>query len=283
MPPEAQPGESIVEQFAKGVAEGSPADAPDAGASPSTDGSPEGSPESAPPPATVEPEDKGDVPYARFQEVNGKFRTVEKDFEEYKAGDGKRAEDRAFEIVNGMAENNPALKKALLGETEPAAPAAPAEPLEPGSPEALQAEIAALKKDAADGRAWRENQDRDTALNQVESTVMTEMAKYDGLKGPEFSGLAKEMIGVRLLKDPQAAPEEVVRQVSEEVEGLKKSIRAGYIQGKQANADAIPAGAGGAGGRVVTEAPPNLTLNNGSRSVRNALAAEIAAMNRQEA
>lgn len=275
MPPEEKPGESIVEEFAKGVSEAPPAAPPDAGAPPSTE---QGTPVSVPAPAPVEPKDKGDVPYSRFAEVNDKFRNSEKEFEEYKSGAAKREEDAGYRLLQGMAENDPVLKRALMGETQPAAPSSEP-PAEPGSPEALQAQIASLQKDAQAGRDWQENQDRTTALREVESTVSAEMTKYDNLKNPQAAKMAKEMVFVRLLKDEQAAPEAVVRQVSEEVEAWKESQQAEYIAGKKAAAAAVPPGAGGQGGHVVTEAPPKLSLEN--RSVRDAFAAELAAGQQQ--
>ena len=273
MPPEVQPGESVVDAFAKGVEAAPPVAPPDAGAPPSTEDSTQGPPASAPAPAPVEPEDKGDVPYTRFAEVNGKFRDSEKAFEEYKSGSAKREEDRAFEIVNGMAENNPALQKALLGETEPAAPATP--PPDPDSTEGMQATIASLRKDADEGKQWRANQDESRAIQNLESRVVTETSKYENLKDPAVKAMAEEMIGGRLLSNRDAAPEEVVKQVSEALSGLKELHQRGYVQGKENVAAAVPPGAGGSGGTVVTEAPAKLSLDD--KSAMRAFAAGLEA------
>ncbi len=230
--------------------------------------------------AEVEPVAGQKVPYDRFSEVvTQKNDALEKvrQYEERLAREVELgAKSRAQAILEDIARRRPELSAEIYGQDSEQAKALAQEKL-PEDP--VQRELAILKREATEQKAWRQKEDHTKMVREIEDRAEAAMEKYPILsKNESVQSLAESTIVQRILAKPNVPVEKVVEEVASDFRKFEESIKADYKQAKVETAKKIPAGVGSGGA-----APPGAARKKFSLDRPGELAKALAgAMNQGE-
>ena len=235
---------------------------------------PEGSGKDAPVDPAIE-ESKGPVPYDRFNEVvrqkNEALENLKKREEAMAEEADRLGEARSRAQLEQIARMHPELGQKIYGPTW-----TPPDQPEKLPDDPVQREIALLKRDNQEQKDWRQKQDRQEMIEDLETRATAAMKKhpiFERTQG-EMGEIAQSVIAQRILAEPKVPIETHVENVAKGLRGFEEKIKADYKQVKIETTKKLPAGVGSGGAAPPGQGPTKHSLDRPGELSR-ALAAAI--------
>lgn len=208
------------------------------------------------------------IPYPRFKEVidrNKELLAQQAQHEKLLADIDATAKARAADMLRTIAENNPELKSYLfagedgaVAEEQPPVPspkaatgdpaAAAAVPAKPaGQDPALLRYVETLDKRLKLQEQHRVRQERERAVQQLQSGIEAEMKRFPIFKDEKVGALAQKLVGREVLTTPDKPVAKIVEEVAGSLKAYEETIKAQYVGKKATTARTVPAGVGSGG------------------------------------
>lgn len=220
------------------------------------------------------------IPYNRFKEVNDRLKDAlsrQAEHEKLLADMDATAKARTADYLRKVAENNPEIAHYIFGEgtepveqqtapanPDPAAPAGGAAPAKPAGQDPLIRHIEQLDKRLKLQEQHRVRIERDQAVQQLQTSIETEMQRFPIFKDQTIGAMAQKLVGREILTNPAVPVAKVVEQVAGQVKAFEESLKAKYVGKKTTAARTIPAGVGTGGAAPPGRQVQKASLTDGS-------------------